>query len=176
MAETLLNSMDYGVALILLPEHAAVGVLGGEGIYGAYWEYDGDKYFYLETTGKDWRVGEIPEEYEGAAASVYGMTPTPILTHSWSATYEGNNVVLEVTIDNLGSAVADNVYVRAGFDAGEKMQWNAQASQPFELPINESITVRLVLNVPLQKHARLVVQIADDGYAVDTSYSEWFDT
>lgn len=173
---SLLNSMGYGVVLIIPPGHAAVGLLGGEGISGTYWEYDGGKYFYIETTDIGWEIGELPEEYKGVGASVYGMTPTPILTHSWVATYEGNNVVLEVTIENLGSAIADDVYVRAGFDAGEKMQWNTQESRPFELPINESITVRLVLNIPLQKHTRLVVQIADDGYAVETSYSEWFDT
>ncbi len=29
---------------------------------------------------------------------------------------------------------------------------------------------------PANKHTRLIVNIVDDGLAVDTSYSEWFDT
>lgn len=173
---SLLDSMSYGVVLILLPEHCAVGVLGGESRYGTYWEYNGGKYFYLETTGTGWGVGEIPEEYADAMASVYGMTPTPILTQTWVATNEGTTVDLEVTIENLGSAMADGVYVYAGFDAGEEMLWSTQESRPFELPIDGSITVRLILEIPLHEHTRLVVQIVDDGYAVETSYSEWFDT
>lgn len=173
---SLLNSMGYGVVLILLPDHTAVGLLGGEGMYGTYWKYNGEKYYYLETTGLGWEVGEIPEKYEGTPAEIYSMIPTPILTHSWVATSKGTTAILEVTVENLGSAIAHDFYVRAGFDAGEKMQWNAQESRPLRLPIDESITVRLVLNIPLHKHTRFVVQIVDDGYAVETSYSKWFDT
>ena len=35
---------------------------------------------------------------------------------------------------------------------------------------------KLICRVPLDKHTRLVIQVVDDGYAVETKYSEWFDT
>ena len=174
---SLLNSMNYGVAIIILPDHSAVGVLGREGIYGSYYEYEGGKYYYLETTNTGWGIGEIPDEHKGATANLYGMVPTPILTHTWEEGIgEGSILKLEVIVENLGTAAADEVYAVAGFDAGEGKLWNAQESQPFELSVNENITIKFTLEAPTQKHTRLVVQIINDGHAVDESYSEWFDT
>ncbi len=180
---SLLDSMGYSVVLIIFPEtpdtagHAGIGVQGGGGIYGTHFEYEGGNYFYIETTDTGWRVGEIPEEYEGVEARLYRMVPTPILTHTWEeATGIGSNLEFNITVENLGSATADGVYILAGFDAGEGILWNAEESQPFELSVNQRITVNIILQVPTRKHTRLVVQIIDNGHAVDESYSEWFDT
>lgn len=176
LTASLLYELGYGVVLIIFPEHCAVGVLGGEGIYGSYFNHDGGKYFYLETTNTGWGIGIIPEEYEDAKANIFDMAPTPILTHTWSATGKGNVVEIEVTVQNLGSATAYDVYVLAGFDAGGGKSWNAEESGLFQVPISSQVTVVLNLLVPLEEHTRLIIQIADDGYAVDESFSEWFDT
>ncbi len=61
------------------------------------------------------------------------MTPTPILTHKWTATGRGDIVELEVTVENLGSADANSIYVLAGFDAGGNKLWKAKESLPFHL-------------------------------------------
>jgi hypothetical protein len=42
------------------------GVAGGDGLSGAYFEKDGVKYYYLETTSEGWRLGEVPEGYSTA--------------------------------------------------------------------------------------------------------------
>lgn len=179
---SLLKGMGYGVVLIVFPEtaaspgHCAVGVLGGEGIYGTYFEYNGGKYFYLETTNTGWAIGQIPDQYKAVRANIYGMTPIPILTHTWSAAGRGGVVDLQVTVSNLGSAAAQGVYVFAGFDAGDNQVWNPQQSLPFQVGVDEKVTVSISLRVPYGKHTRLIVQVAYDGYAVDQSYSEWFDT
>lgn len=174
---SLLNSMNYGVTIIILPDHCAIGVLGGEGIYGSYYEYEGGKYYYVETTNTGWGIGEIPDEHKGATANLYGMVPTPILTHTWEeGVGEGSILKLEVIVENLGTAAADEVHAVAGFDAGEGKLWNAQESQPFELSVNQHIAIKFTLKAPIHKHTRLVVQIINDGHAVDESYSEWFDT
>lgn len=73
--------MGYGVVLIMLPNHCAVGVNGGENIYGVYYEYEGSKYYYIETTGEGWEIGQLPDEYRNTTASIHPMIPTPILTH-----------------------------------------------------------------------------------------------
>lgn len=72
LTAVLINKLGYGSALIIMPEeeHAAVGVLGGKGIFGTYYEVNGRKYFYLETTGTGWSIGEVPKEYSGARAIV----------------------------------------------------------------------------------------------------------
>ena len=174
---SLLDEMGYGVILLYFPgEHTAVGILGGEEIYGYYWEYDGDKYYYIETTNTGWGVGQCPEEYQGAYAYYHVLTPTPILVHTWSATGKGSIVELEVIVQNLGSAIADDVYIFAGFDAGEDMFWNIQESELFDVGVNQQVIVKLYLQIPFGEYTRLGIQIVDDGYAMDESYSDWFNT
>lgn len=187
----LLNEMGYGVVLVAFPEtsdtdgHMGIGVLGGEGIYGTYFNVDGQKYFYVETTNTGWGIGDIPEQYERVGVNIYEMVPTPILTHKWTGeTTErilGSQVTeftvdLQVIIENLGSSPADDVFILAGFDAGGGKIWNSEKSQPFNISVDQRVTIKLTLQAPLGKHTRLVIQVVDDGRAVDESHSEWFDT
>jgi len=69
----LLSELGYDVALIDLPGHMAVGI--AIDAYGSYYTHDGKKYFYLETTGEGWEIGEIPEAYEDELAYVYPLNP-----------------------------------------------------------------------------------------------------
>jgi len=71
----LLHRMGYDVALLVLEDarHMAVGVsLPGD--RGSYFEYNGKKYFYLETTSLVWRLGEIPEPFQGSVAQVFPLS------------------------------------------------------------------------------------------------------
>ena len=187
----LLNEMDYGVVLVAFPEtadtggHMGIGVLGGEGIHGTYFNVDGQKYFYVETTNTGWGIGDIPEQYEEVGVNIYEMVPTPILTHKWTGEIKerilGSQVTeftvdLQVIIENLGSSSADDVFILAGFDAGGGKIWNSEKSQPFSISVDQRVTIELTLQAPLGKHTRLVIQVVDDGLAVDESHSEWFDT
>lgn len=173
----ILHQMGYGTILLSLPNHMAVGVLGDDGMAGTYWPHNDGKYFYLETTGSGWEIGELPHEYEGASAHIYDIAPVPILTHDWSAeSYWYNKMGLTITVENLGTETATGIYVYAAFDAGSDMIWNAGESQHFNLGPDQSITITMQLNIPEGEHTRLIVHIVDNGYSVDTSYSEWFDT
>jgi hypothetical protein len=164
------------VALIIFPdEHAAVGVVV-DGVAGTYYEQSGIRYFYLETTNTGWGIGQVPDEIKGLTAHIYDMTPAPILTHEWEGSVTGTVAELEITVNNLGSGVAGGVYILAGFDAGEGRLWNAEESQPFDLGLDQTATVRMTLKVPPDKYTRIMVQVVYNGSAVDESYSEWFDT
>jgi hypothetical protein len=173
---SLIKAMGYGVVLLSFPQHVAVGVAGGEGVYGTYWEYAGRKYYYLETTGTGWEIGDIPKEYKTAQANLYDMKPVPILTHTWESMGRGGVLDLQVIVSNLGSATAQGVYIFAGFDAGNDQMWNPQQSSQFQVGVDEKVTVTISLRVPSGEHTRVVVQVVYNGYAVDESYSEWFDT
>jgi len=188
---SLLNSMSYEVVLVIFPEtshtegHVGVGILGSEGISGAYFEVDGNKYFYIETTDTGWSIGEVPDEYKGITAGIYTMTPIPVLTHYWEAIITERlinsqvteyTIKLDVSVENLGSALADDVYILAGFDAGEGRIWNTVESPTFDLQVGQGVTVTLTLQAPLGKHTRVIIQIVDNAHAADQSYSEWFDT
>lgn len=173
----ILTQMGYDVVLLSPPEHMAVGVLGSEGNNGAYWEYNGGRYFYLETTGQGFEIGEVPSEFQDKAAHIYDIVPVPVLTHHWEATMRGYSYVeLTVTVENLGTATAYDVYVTGGFDAGNDMVWNPEESATFDLAPGHSIQVTMNLTVPGDKKTRLVVTTVYDDYAVDGSFSEWFDT
>jgi len=182
LTAALINAMGYGVVLILFPEtadssgHMAVGVKGGDNVYGSYYEYQGERYYYLETTNTGWEIGKIPDAYTGRQAKILTMTPTPIFTHSWETEPDGRYLEFIANVENLGTAAAEDVYVSVGFDAGNNLIWNQEKSEEFTIGINGSAEVTLYLTPPLNKYTRLKVQIVYQGYAVDESYSEWFDT
>lgn len=173
----LLTEMGYSVILLSFTKHMAAGVAGVEGTSGTYWDHDGGKYYYLESTGERWEIGELPAEYTGESAYIYDIKPTPILTHDWEASTSWfNKLDMTVTVENLGTATAYDVYIYAAFDAGGDMVWNPEESQSFDLAPDQSITISMQLNVPKSEYTRIIVQIVDDGYSADKSYSEWFDT
>lgn len=68
----LLQSEPFGYdsVLILLPGHMATGVYGTD-LSGTYYTYQGRDYYYLETTGEGWGVGDIPEIYQNQQARIY---------------------------------------------------------------------------------------------------------
>jgi hypothetical protein len=173
---SLIDAMEYSVVLINPPNHVAVGVAGGEGVYGTYWAYNNRKYYYLETTGENWELGEIPSEYQDTQAKIFDMLPVPILTHDWESTGRVGYADLAIVVRNLGSAAAQDVYIFAGFDAGSDQVWNSEKSGLFDIDFGQTVTVNLSLKVPYGVNTRIIVQVIDDGYAVDNSYSDWIDT
>ena len=69
LTAAILRAMNYDVVLFELPGHMAVGIWG-DNIPGTYVEYNGKKYYYLETTGENWEVGQIPKEYQNSKVRV----------------------------------------------------------------------------------------------------------
>ena len=180
---SVIDSMGYGVVLLIFDPppgsnagHVAVGVKGGDTITGSYWQYGGSKYFYLETTGNNWQIGQIPPEFKGTSAYIYDLKPVPILTHSWTGKGRGIYEDLTIIVSNLGSADAQGVYVYAGFDAGNNQLGNPQKSQVFNIGIDQKVTVTMTIQAPTGQHTRIVAQIVYAGYAADESYSDWFNT
>jgi hypothetical protein len=66
----IVKELNYGVCLINPPGHVAVGVLGSEDLAGTYYELDGKRYYYCETTGSGWEIGECPDEFLNEKATV----------------------------------------------------------------------------------------------------------
>lgn len=56
-------------ALIHPPHHMGLGIAGEYS--GTYYPYEGERYFYVETTGSGWEIGELPEEYADTSALVF---------------------------------------------------------------------------------------------------------
>lgn len=66
----LLRALGYDVVLLGLPGHMAVGVKGASNLPGTYYLYHDVRYYYLETTGNGWGIGQIPNEYHHVKAKV----------------------------------------------------------------------------------------------------------
>ena len=182
---SLLDRMGLGVVLVYFPSvagrqgHYGIGVLSVEGIYGTNWEYDGKRYFYIETTRKGMRMGAISGVWAGASPEIIALTPSPFLIYDWKATTDGGIVELEVTIENIGLAKADNVYIFAGFEVydeeeyyGGNILYNTEKSRRFDILAGQSKVVRLTLEVPVSGYGVLLINVIYNGSVVDKGYFE----
>lgn len=70
---TMVKILGYDAVLIHLPGHMGVGVKG-DLQSGTYYSYKGNKYYYCETTGLGWKIGEIPDEFKDASATIIEIT------------------------------------------------------------------------------------------------------
>jgi len=74
LVAALLDRLGYDVAILILPyeNHAAVGIsiYGGS---GSYYIKDGTKYYYLETTGDGWEIGDMPSSFTDRRAYIYPL-------------------------------------------------------------------------------------------------------
>lgn len=73
MLAAVLQSEPFGYDTVLIqpPGHMAAGIYGSDDLEGHYWEYEGRRYYYIETTGKGWGIGDLPDTYQGEDAYVY---------------------------------------------------------------------------------------------------------
>jgi hypothetical protein len=73
MLAAVLQSEPFGYDMVLIqpPGHMAAGIYGKDDLPGYYWTKDDRKYYYIETTGEGWGIGDLPETYEGESAYVY---------------------------------------------------------------------------------------------------------
>ncbi len=67
---TLILILDYEAIFIHPPEHCAVGVWG-TGLFGSYYTYNNKNYYFCETTGSGWNIGDLPSEFNGVSAYLY---------------------------------------------------------------------------------------------------------
>ena len=68
-------AMGFGSVYINPPDHLAVGVLGNN-LQGAYWSYNDQNYYYCETTGIGFKIGQLPDQFNGQSANVYAIDET----------------------------------------------------------------------------------------------------
>jgi hypothetical protein len=72
---SLMLVLGFGTVYINPPNHLAVGILGND-LKGTYWTYNGDTYYYCETTGVGFKIGDLPQEFDGQTAKVFPIDET----------------------------------------------------------------------------------------------------
>ena len=174
LTAALLYEMGYDVILINPPGHMAVGV--NIETYGTSWTFEEEDYYYIETTGEGWQIGDCPEEYR-VSAHLYGLIPMPVISQTWEASWNNLEMDISITVKNSGTTIAEGYKLWVAFDAGNELVWNPAESNPFDLQFGREITIDMTLPVPRNEHTRIIVDILDqNGYYISQSFSEWFDT
>ena len=75
----LLYEMEVDFILLVLPEHMAIGVHCDEVEANQYLLFDDKRYYYLETTMPNWKIGQIPEDYLASEIELVPVDDTPCL-------------------------------------------------------------------------------------------------
>lgn len=69
---SILKGLGFDLILINPPGHIAFGIKGD--FSGGYYEYNGNKYFYCETTDIGWKIGAIPEVYSNKSVEIIPLS------------------------------------------------------------------------------------------------------
>ena len=181
LTAALLHELGYGVVLIELPEHMAVGVKGGGGIYGSYYDYNGGKYYYLETTNTGWDIGQIPPEYENTKVTIRPMVQIPKMELTFTSNlvdYDEYYVYYKVycKIKNLGPGTAKNpkLYICAlALDKGENYIWKPEHTIDLEdYPEGASGSAYAILKIPRGAYTQIKCILYGDNFKSVEVYSE----
>lgn len=68
----LLKEWGYEVGFLHLPNHIAVAIRTSDDYEdGPYYEINGHRYLFIESTGSGWNIGDIPDDFKEVGASFY---------------------------------------------------------------------------------------------------------
>jgi len=117
----LLEKLGYGAVLFLIPDaqHAAVGIRGDNSIDGLYYEYSGKRYYYVETTGSGWQVGEAPDMVKNSngEADIREINSNPVLVFGFTIQVSGpGESQANFVFGNEGDARAENMVAQIEFE------------------------------------------------------------
>lgn len=175
----ILREMGYGCILLGLydtePAHMALGVKGDSSIPGTYYEYNGNPYYYVETTGEGWKIGEMPD-FEGSTnAQLLEITQNPTIVYRYETSMTGNGEIeVNADITNVSDVAAMTPEFSAIF---ENTMNNVVASAETRLGVSlsggttESVSLKLV--PPDDVELRLGTVLSTRGGTHDLHRSEW---
>ncbi len=76
LVAAILRGLGEKTVLIYTPNHIALGVSGD--FTGSSVTYNGTRYYYCETTGTGWTVGDVPPAYRTTKVEIEPLTPPKI--------------------------------------------------------------------------------------------------
>ena len=178
LAASILNEMEYNVALLRFSDHMAVGVSLNDDISG--YEHYIDNYYFLETTAKNRKLGFIPTEYrDGENLTVYPISSRPLLTHKWEngtitilkETYLGDLVKATLFVENLGSATAKDFFVTAGFYTQSDLEINVETETIPSLKSGMKEKITILIDILQNAETWFKTKVYLEGEIVDEKES-----
>ncbi|MDL2260697.1 hypothetical protein LJC08_00400 [Methanimicrococcus sp. OttesenSCG-928-J09] len=181
LAAALLLEMGYGVVLLELPGHMALGVKGSEDILGAYYEFEGSRYYYVETTDPNFKFGELPPEFIDTQVRAYSMNPFPSMNVSIRADYvdkDRNYVYYNICciVTNTGPTSGQNV-TAVILAESEPFDMTLVWSQSGELSLgtladDDSDWVEYTVKIPRRNHTRFSCVVYGDNFDPEYAYTK----
>ena len=174
LTAALINEMGYGVVLIQLPGHMAVGVKGTDAFQGTYYVSQGDRFYYLETTGgARWNLGEMPKEFQHSPAALLPLVQRSRVDMSCAeagAWQDAANLYLNenCSIRNIGVGTAKNLrlYVVAmnSVEGDERIWLPDTTLQLGDFPEGASGYGTALMRIPLNQTARVRFYLYGDNF------------
>lgn len=179
LGAAILQEMGYGVMLIELPNHMALGIKCTPDVPGTHFLYRDDRYCYLETTGENWDVGVMPELYRGKKASLIPVHKRAVLDVRFSAAYEYDwrdvYVNVSVSVKNIGSDIARDtkVYVALQTSDTDKV-WDHVQSEPLQIQSEGAYNFSVSnLHTFYGQPFRIYVRAWGENVISDEATSDW---
>jgi hypothetical protein len=177
LLSAILTRMGYGCVLLHLPDtnppHMAMGVKGDDSIPGTYYNYDGNRYYYIEGTS-DYAVGEVPDFDGSMSANIIPVNSSyPTVVYGYSTGIQDSSIVVEADISNQGDGTAQNVEFIAVFEDGNERFYSERTATLPQMSPDETSTQRLYLEPPDDRKLRLATGVRIDGTLHDNHNSGW---
>ena len=159
---SMLEEFGYGTVLLGLFDrnHMALGIYGEEGIEGTYYETDGRRYYYVETTAPGWQIGEAPDDMRGANADLIQINSHPVLVFQYSVSPKPGGVDVDCSIRNVGDALASAASLRIIFEKPNGRTVSADRTGDLLIPPEETVSETLDMSVPDDQPLRIKARCA----------------
>lgn len=178
LVAALLKEMGYGVLLIELPGHMAVGVKCEDEDSYSY-DYFGQRYCYLETTGENWDIGKIPEVFIDKKADLVLPLSRPALFVDFTSDLKYNPidtfVDVDVTVRNLGTEIAKNVTVYVALQTRDlDREWDSIEEILGDIPAESGYNYKVSnLHAPSEEDFRVFIKAYGDNVVSDEYIGKW---
>jgi len=172
---SMLDQFGYGSVLLIFKDqqHMAVGVAGEEGIEGTYYEQNGRRYYYTETTAAGWNIGELPSDMEVGNPELAPVNNIGVLVFSYVVdTPSEGGASVEVTMRNVGDGAGD-AKAQVAFKNKDQQRVVSAVSDSTRVEPTEEHTVTLDLTPPDDQPLRAEVGVVMDGMLQDRLRSEF---
>lgn len=173
---TILDEMGYGIVFLQFPGHMALGICCNDDFEGVYYRYNGKRYFYLETTAKNWKIGVVPDEFRDRNPVILPLVNKPVV-HLNRCEYHGDSYYLtDETVDfaltcdyeNTGPGNTNDLYLHVIVQPqGNPNQMYFE--RYFKLDdLDEGESNRKIVQIKMPRPIRAMIEFRIEGSNVDT--------
>ena len=174
LAASIMHEMGYDVLFVQMPNHLALAIKSSENLYGSYYEYNGSKYYYLETTDTGWAIGQIPDEFRSNRVQLIPLVYKPKIivseygynSTSYYATDETVNVYMKCIVENLGPGQTRGLSMRVTLEpfSDSETQYYQRVFKLDELPESTTKTFEVPCQLPRPLHGNVKVSFEGSNF------------